>query len=267
MNLRNIILLIIFITYLNLNLNLNYFNYVKNCQLKLNTFKTNKLKLNQFLNPNDSLVTGQFKYEVSPYFRVVSEKYSNKKIYLQKIVADSFESMCKQALKNGVLLKAISGVRSFQVQKNIWDRKWELNKNKDTIEIIQSILKYSAMPMCSRHHWGTDIDINNLENKYFEKKNGLKEYNWLKLNAKKFGFCQVYTNKVNGRKGYEEEKWHWSFMPISKIYLDYYNKNINYNKIKGFKGFNKTKIIKIIEDYVNGIESNCINKISLIKKN
>ncbi len=38
----------------------------------------------------------------------------------------------------------------------------------------------------------------------------------LTANAAKFGFCQPYNVKTD-RKGYNEEKWHWSFMPLSKF--------------------------------------------------
>ncbi len=49
------------------------------------------------------------------------------------------------------------------------------------------------MPQASRHHWGTDVDINSVEPEYFESGQGLKEYTWLQENAWKFGFCQPYT--------------------------------------------------------------------------
>ncbi|NJK84501.1 MAG: M15 family metallopeptidase [Saprospiraceae bacterium] len=36
------------------------------------------------------------------------------------------------------------------------------------------ILKYSSMPGTSRHHWGTDIDLNSFSNSYFEQGEGKK---------------------------------------------------------------------------------------------
>jgi D-alanyl-D-alanine carboxypeptidase len=59
--------------------------------------------------------------------------------------------------------------------------------------INYDIMNYSAMPQASRHHWGTDVDINSVEPEYFESGQGLKEYTWLQENAWKFGFCQPYT--------------------------------------------------------------------------
>ena len=88
----------------------------------------------------------------------------------------------------------------------------------------------------------------------FSREKGLKEYNWLLQNAAEFGFYQVYTSQENGRTGYNEEKWHWSYAPLSSIYLKYYNKHINYKGIVGFEGSQSASELKVIENYVNGIE-------------
>ena len=111
------------------------------------------------------------------------------------------------------------------------------------------------MPMCSRHHWGTDLDLNSLENSYFSSGKGLKIYEWLTKHAPDYGFCQVYTNKkINNRTGYEEEKWHWSYMPIARQNLMRYNKTVKITDIKGFLGWETASEVNIIEAYVNGIQ-------------
>lgn len=111
------------------------------------------------------------------------------------------------------------------------------------------------MPSSSRHHWGTDIDINNLNNSYFSSGKGLKEYNWLVENASKFGFYQPYTCKENERNGYNEEKWHWYYLPLSKLDLAYYNQQITYKDITDFEGAEFAQKIDIVKNYVNGINS------------
>jgi LAS superfamily LD-carboxypeptidase LdcB len=115
------------------------------------------------------------------------------------------------------------------------------------------ILLYSSMPGTSRHHWGTDMDLNSLENSYFDSGEGLKIYQWLTTHAAKFGFCQPYTSKAAGRTGYEEEKWHWSYWPLSKKLLSDYVKSVRYSDIKGFEGSKTAKSINAIEKYVQGI--------------
>jgi LAS superfamily LD-carboxypeptidase LdcB len=114
------------------------------------------------------------------------------------------------------------------------------------------------MPTTSRHHWGTDMDINSLENSYFESGQGLKEYNWLKKNASKYGFCQVYTDKKTvARDGYQLEKWHWSYIPLASQYLKKYNQLIDYSLIQGFQASNLASKLRAIEEYVNGIDKKC----------
>jgi len=46
------------------------------------------------------------------------------------------------------------------------------------------------------------------------------------------------------------------YTPIKKMYLSFYNENITYKDIKGFKGSELAKDIHIINEYVNGIASN-----------
>lgn len=115
------------------------------------------------------------------------------------------------------------------------------------------------MPATSRHHWGTDIDLISLNNSYFDKGKGKKEYEWLKMNANNFGFYQVYTNKKNGRTGYNLEKWHWSYLPLANEYLDYFNKYVTYDDIDGFMGAEISKRVNIIERYVNGVSNKVKN--------
>jgi hypothetical protein len=106
----------------------------------------------------------------------------------------------------------------------------------------------------TRHHWGTDIDINSLENSYFKSGAGKKLYDWMLLHAAEYGFHQTYTDKSKGRTGYEEEKWHWSYLPLSGPFLEEYKKQISYTDITGFSGSQVAAELKVIETYVQGIE-------------
>jgi len=211
---------------------------------------------------------GKFNPESDSDFILVSHKYCNKNIYLQKETYKSFKAMHNAAQQDGITLKILSGTRNFHSQKGIWERKWtgktRLSDGTYASDISDlknralKILLYSSMPSTSRHHWGTDVDLNNLNNNYFEKGQGLKEYKWLTQNAAKFGFCQVYSDKqTENRSGYEMEKWHWSYLPIAKYYTKKYSKLIGYEAIVGFKGSSLAKKIEAIKKYVEGISSSC----------
>ncbi len=120
------------------------------------------------------------------------------------------------------------------------------------------ILEYSSMPGTSRHHWGTDIDLNALNNTYFASGQGQKEYDWLVSHASDYGFCQVYTEQDEDRPdGYHEEKWHWSYLPLAQQFLQQYNEQISYADIVGFDGSSVAEEIGAIQKYVNGIAPRC----------
>lgn len=60
-----------------------------------------------------------------------------------------------------------------------------------------------------------DLDFYSLENGDFDHGIGKIIYTWMTANAYKYGFCQPYTA---GRcAGYNEERWHWSYYPISSV--------------------------------------------------
>ena len=219
----------------------------------LTTTDTVAPKVKPQIKITKALVLGKFDYKIDSAFTQVKSEYSAKTLYLNKKVDSAFLKMYEAAKADGINLKIISGTRNFNEQKAIWERKWEKYNQLKPIERSLKILEYSSMPSSSRHHWGTDLDLNSLSNSYFSSGKGKAIYDWLNENANNYGFYQVYTNKENGRTGYNLEKWHWSYLPLASNYLEFYNKEIIYNDINGFKGSDLAKELKIIANYVNGI--------------
>lgn len=246
--------------------------------LKLQTASLNNISNHQTeIEELDTikLVVGQIDYSKLKSFVAVKGnkfiKITNNKLYSKHLDSTTFEqfklmqkafydSLKKKKIKHFDMI-IVSAVRSFKHQKTIWEDKWTGNKgnyylNKNETKRALEILKYSSMPMTSRHHWGTDIDINKIESAYFSKTEGKILYDWLTKNARNFGFYQIYSNKkLNSRTGYEEEKWHWSYLPKAKKYLAFYNKNISDKYIAGFKGSDQAEKIQMVKSYVNGITS------------
>ena len=115
------------------------------------------------------------------------------------------------------------------------------------------------MPGTSRHHWGTDIDLNNLEPSWFKSGEGAKIYAWLDAHANEFGFCQPYTKKGEDRPfGYNEEHWHWSYVPISKPLTEFARQNLTNDMIEGFKGAEAAGEIDVVGKYVLGVGGRCL---------
>ena len=190
-------------------------------------------------------------------------------LYMNTEALEAYTRMRAAALKDGVTLTIRSSFRSFSYQKRIWNGKWNgttLVKGKDNLRLLfpdpkaraLEILKYSSMPGTSRHHWGTDVDLNDLNDSYFASGAGYEIHNWLTAHAGKYGFCQVYSAKDATRiEGYNKERWHWSYLPVAKRYLAAYPATVRYEHLKGFEGWEMARQIGVIEKYVGGINPAC----------
>ncbi|MEC9221501.1 MAG: M15 family metallopeptidase [Bacteroidota bacterium] len=200
---------------------------------------------------------GQVNYHTHENFVLLDRKYTDgRNHYLCKDAAQAFTLMADDAASSDINLKVLSSSRNFSDQRRIWENKWQ---REDFIEFdsgpqrCRAILEYSSMPGTSRHHWGTEVDIHSLNNSAFEKGEGLRIYEWLTQHAADYGFFQPYTAGRN--RGYEEEKWHWSYYPVSGPMLEQYNAQVSYSNINGFIGSGFASSVGAIENYVNGIAS------------
>ncbi len=204
---------------------------------------------------------GKFDPSARGDFVPVPEEYnvSGYKTYLRKETLEAFLKMREAASLSGVELNIASATRNFNYQKKLWNDKWSIKDNFDGLEKFKEILEWSAAPGTSRHHFGTDIDINNVNPPYFDSQKGEKEYNWLVTNASQFGFCQTYNLKGNNRPtGYNEEKWHWSYLPLARNFTQEYKDLITEEDIKGFLGDEYVAGQNLINNYVLSINSECL---------
>lgn len=189
------------------------------------------------------------------FVRITSAYTSKENIYLRKKTYEAFVKMHQQASLEGIHIIIVSATRNFDDQKKIWEKKWQREQYKGwkDADKAKDILKYSSMPGTSRHHWGTDIDFNSVSPSYFKQGEGKKLYEWLQKHAGEYGFVQTYTSKSAGRTGYDEEQWHWSYLPLSGPMRAAYNQKISYTDITGFAGSTTAESIRVIEEYVNGV--------------
>jgi len=224
----------------------------------------------------DSTITqdylmGKFEPAQSADFVKVEKRYASRPgFYLRKETYEAFKKMHAAAAAAGVQLTIKSATRNFASQKRIWEAKWTgkrlLEGGMNAAKAIPApkdralkILEWSSMPGSSRHHWGTDLDLNAFVNSYFEKGRGLKEYEWLQANAADFGFCQPYSPKGQARPfGYNEEKWHWSYLPLAKKLSDQCRLRLKDEHITGFEGAEVAGEIEIVKKYVLGINQACL---------
>lgn len=215
-------------------------------------------------------IMGRFDPATHPDFIVIPAIYRDSEIrYLRKDVMRSFTAMYEAALKDGIRLRILSATRNFDNQKRIWENKWtgktildgNINAARQIVDPelrARKILEYSSMPGTSRHHWGTDIDLNDFNNSFFERGDGKKIYEWLTAHAHEYGFCQPYTAFGDGRNtGYFEEKWHWSYLPIALPLTQAAKKKMKNEMITGFHGAETATKIDMLQNYILGINTAC----------
>lgn len=160
-------------------------------------------------------------------------------------VVQPFEHLRAAARDAGFDLAILSGFRSFEKQLSIWNRKatgqltvldsdarpLDINTLSDR-ELVFAILRWSALPGASRHHWGTDIDVYDLAAKPegYAVELVPAEVNpggmfgplhaWLDARmaaGTAFGFFRPYDLD---RNGIAPERWHLSYAPIATDYLE-----------------------------------------------
>ena len=237
-------------------------------EIVLSGVSTEQLKLD---SASIAYITGKFDPSQHQDFELIAATHADRTgMYIRKEAYSAFQKMYEAAKREGINLVIRSAARNFDYQKGIWERKWtgqtilsngknaSTDYNNDSIR-ARRILEYSSMPGSSRHHWGTDIDLNSFENSWFESGEGLRVFNWLEANAASYGFCRPYTAKGGARPfGYNEEKWHWSYLPIAED-LTQKAAYLPDSVFSGYLGDNTSQQIDILDHYILGINSDCKN--------
>lgn len=152
-------------------------------------------------------------------------------------------NLINAAQQAGFSCTIASGFRDFQRQASIWNRKClgelaVLDHNASPLDItklsqeqwINAILRWSALPGASRHHWGTDFDIycekslgsHRLKLEPWEYHTGHQAnfFSWLDANLKTFGFFLPYRRDLGG---VAIEPWHISHRDISSQCLEQFS--------------------------------------------
>mgnify|MGYP003526685968 FL=1 len=159
---------------------------------------------------------------------------------LTAATAAAFNDMQVAAAYEGFNLQAASSWRSFERQLAIWNGKWRGERplldadnqpldalQLDDMERLHAILRWSALPGTSRHHWGTDLDIYDpdclpvgtrlaLEPWEYEAGGWFADLGeWLGDHMSDFGFFLPYAKPLDAAQGVAYEPWHISFAPES----------------------------------------------------
>lgn len=189
---------------------------------------------------------------------------------LESDAQSAFNKMRVAALKDGIDLKIVSGYRSFNRQRQIWNRKYKKyaaqGLNPDAI--FDKIVEYSTVPGTSRHHWGTDMDIIDqgatysgdvlVPDKFHGNGPFCKMKDWMEQHAATYGFELVYTLNEN-RTGFKYEPWHYSYAPLSRKLLKEYLSETNFltflrsQDILGMEKISDERLLRYYNEHIKGV--------------
>lgn len=211
-----------YIIYGEKNNNLTYEEIVKNVNINLD--KSFYEDINNALNKYTNLILVNKHYKLEKDYipkNLIKLDYSFTSgidVLADIEASEAFELMSTDASIIGLNIKTISAYRSYEYQKNLYEN-YILN---DPQEIVDT---YSARPGHSEHQTGLAFDIYNVEKPYTSF-GETKEFEWLKLNAYKYGFIIRYTSDNSYITGYKNEPWHIRYVGVNNAtYI--YNKNIS----------------------------------------
>ena len=160
--------------------------------------------------------------------------------FLQAQAMKAFQGLQQSAVKNGFNLQPVSSFRDFARQQLIWNGKFNGERkvhddagnaldltHLDSWQKAQAILRWSALPGGSRHHWGTEIDIFDpdllpqgqtlqLEPWEYEKGGYFFELSeFLTENLPHFDFALPFMQMPKNKK-IGHEPWHISYLPLAE---------------------------------------------------
>ncbi|MBY0122741.1 D-alanyl-D-alanine carboxypeptidase family protein [Bacillus sp. S/N-304-OC-R1] len=129
------------------------------------------------------------------------------KAYLRQEAAKALEAMFTEAKKYDLHFFAVSGYRSFDRQKAVFDA--EVNKYGEE-KAVQAV----AIPGSSEHQTGLAMDISSQSNNFelSEEFGDTKEGKWAAENAHRFGFILRYPKGKEEITGYKFEPWHFRYV-------------------------------------------------------
>ncbi|HCS65435.1 MAG TPA: peptidase [Cellvibrio sp.] len=150
--------------------------------------------------------------------------------------------LAERAASAGFILKVASSYRSFERQLLIWNNKARglrpvLNDAGEAIDInvlserdkVFAILRWSALPGASRHHWGTDVDVYgsaHMDPEYqlqltvaeTQGDGPFAEFHcWLNDELAQ-GSSNFFRPYAQDRGGVAPEPWHLSYAPLATIF-------------------------------------------------
>lgn len=149
---------------------------------------------------------------------IFSEKLEKR--LMRKEAAEALEELFEGAKKDGLHLGGVSGYRSYDYQKSLFNRYVKEQGEEEA-------RKVSAVPGHSEHQTGLAMDVSDSSGKCAAEDcfADMKEGNWLAEHAHEYGFIIRYPKGKESITGYSYEPWHIRYVG-KEIAKDIYEKDL-----------------------------------------
>lgn len=136
-------------------------------------------------------------------------KEKDERRLMRKEAAEALEKLFAGAKEDGIYLAGVSGYRSYETQKSLFDYYVKV-QGKEVAS------KYSAIPGHSEHQTGLAMDVSGSNGKCATEDcfADTPEAKWLAQHASEYGFIIRYPKGKESITGYNYEPWHLRYVGI-----------------------------------------------------
>lgn len=123
--------------------------------------------------------------------------------------------MLESALNDGIKINVISGYRSEEYQRMLWETsiKKEMSMGLDYSKAVKNIARTLAPVGTSEHQTGLAVDLGTAEADDVEADfHRTAQGKWLSQNAARFGFILRYPRFKEHITGIDHEPWHYRYV-------------------------------------------------------
>jgi zinc D-Ala-D-Ala carboxypeptidase len=138
-------------------------------------------------------------------------------VRMRSEAAEAFKAMVKAAAEDGVEIVPISGFRTLDYQKGLFDRSRKKHGS------AKAAARWVAPPGHSEHHTGWTLDLGDgarPETDVDPSFDGTAAFRWLAANAAGFDFELSFPKDNSQGVGYEP--WHWRFVGTDEAKRTFY---------------------------------------------
>lgn len=166
-------------------------------------FRQDDLSLYYLIDKKHNVGESYVPKDLVPLVKNQYYNISRNDLSLRPDVEAALVEMAKGARKDGITLLVSSTYRSYEYQKNLF-QKWV------RIDGLEEAERESAREGTSQHQLGTAIDFGSIEDSFIETSQG----KWLNEHSEEYGWSLSFPQGYEDVTGFRWECWHFRYIGI-----------------------------------------------------